>query len=218
MRPKLLDLYCCAGGAAFGYHLAGFDVVGVDIFPQPRYPFEFVQADAINYLHRWGKKYDAIHASPPSQAYSQSKAINKNNPNRRIHPELIDPTRSGMKATGRPWVMENVPGSPLRNPIKLRGNQFGLKVKRDRLFESNVLLLAPELSIMQGSSGLKRGLTRAPSMQRGECDYICVVARNFLVGEAMEAMEIDWMVARELAQAIPPAYTEWIGRQLINYV
>ena len=218
VRPTLLDLYCGAGGASMGYHRAGFEVIGVDIKPQPRYPFPFVQADALDYLLEFGDRFDAIHASPPCQAYSQSKAMNKNNPQRRIHPDLVAPTRALLERIGRPWIIENVVGAPLSgNVIKLRGNSFGLKVKRDRLFESSVLLLAPDLVPMVGHSGIRGALTRAPSMQRGDCDYLCVVGKNFLIDEARAAMGIDWMTSREICLAIPPAYTEWIGRQLINY-
>jgi DNA (cytosine-5)-methyltransferase 1 len=217
-RPQLLDLFCGAGGASMGYHQAGFDVLGVDIKPQPNYPFDFLQADALQYLASVGDRYDAIHASPPCQAYSQTKAMNKNNPNRRHHPDLVAPTRELLQRAGRPWVMENVVGAPLAgNVIRLRGNSFGLKVKRDRLFESSVLLLSPQLIPMIGHSGLRDGRTRAPSMQRGDCDYLCVVGRNFLIAEARDAMGIPWMTSREIVLAIPPAYTEWIGRQLVNY-
>jgi DNA (cytosine-5)-methyltransferase 1 len=136
---KLLDLYCGAGGAAMGYHRAGFEVVGVDINPQKHYPFEFHQGDAIEYLREQGKEFDVIHASPPCQRYSKSvKKINRKN-----HPDLIFNTRTQLITSCRPYIIENVPGSPLINPIVLCGTMFGLDVKRHRLFESNAILTNP---------------------------------------------------------------------------
>ena len=131
-RPRLLDLFSGAGGAAMGYHEAGFDVVGVDIDPQPRYPFEFHQADALTFPL---DGYDAIHASPPCQAYTQ---LGKGE-----HPRLIEPIRVRLQSAGVPYVIENVVGAPLRNPVKLCGSTFGLHVKRHRLFETNVPMLVP---------------------------------------------------------------------------
>ena len=113
-RPRLLDLYCCAGGAGAGYHLAGFDVVGVDIEKQGNYPFHFIQADAIQYLLKHGHEFDVIHASPPCQAHSNAQKIQGNN-----HVDLIDPTRDALISIGKPWIIENVMGAPLINPITL---------------------------------------------------------------------------------------------------
>jgi DNA (cytosine-5)-methyltransferase 1 len=135
-RPRLLDLFSGAGGAAVGYHRAGFEVVGVDLHPQPHYPFEFHQADAMTYPL---DGFDAIHASPPCQAYSVANNIH----GRADHPMLIPSVRERLLATGLPYVIENVPRGPLINPVTLCGLTFGLNVKRHRLFESNVFMLSP---------------------------------------------------------------------------
>lgn len=131
-KPRLLDLFCKAGGAGYGYWQAGFDVVGVDIEPQKRYPFTFIQADALEYLARHGGEYDAIHASPPCQAFSKMK--NPDKAHRKAHPDLVDPVRELLMRTGRPYIIENVPGAPLLSPVTLCGSQFGLKVYRHRVF------------------------------------------------------------------------------------
>ena len=131
---KLLDLFCGAGGAAMGYHRAGFDdITGVDIKPMPRYPFKFIQGDALEYLAAHGAEYDVIHASPPCQAYSIMQHANHM---RKDHPDLVDSVRDALKQTGKPWIIENVPGAPLIDPILLCGLSFGLRVIRHRLFES----------------------------------------------------------------------------------
>src|SRR3990167_5832997 len=135
MAMRLLDLFCGAGGAAMGYHRAGFDVVGVDINPQPRYPFEFHQADALTFPL---DGFDAIHASPPCQAYTAMRRLGKNAGSNA--PELVDPIRSRLVGSGVPWVMENVVGSPLLNPLMLCGSSFGLGVQRHRLFEGSHLV------------------------------------------------------------------------------
>ena len=139
-RPKLLDLFCGAGGCSVGYHRAGFDVTGVDARPQPSYPFAFVQADALAYLGEHGREYDAVHASPPCQRYSIARRIHGNG---ETHPDLLEPTRAALVSNGRPWIIENVPGAPVRFPVLLCGLMFGLRVFRHRLFESSVLLFCP---------------------------------------------------------------------------
>ena len=189
-----------------GYWRAGFDVVGVDIVSQPHYPFEFHQADALTYPL---SGFDAIHASPPCQFYSSLGSQY----DRDRHPDLVAVIRERLIATTVPYVIENVVGAPLQNPVIFCGTSFGLPLKRHRQFESSVLLFGlnchhdrfkADIPIMNhgwkmtafvpvyGSSGCK-----APDRWN-------------------EAMGIDWMTKRELAQAIPPAYTEWIGRQLIR--
>lgn len=200
VMPRLLDLFCKAGGAAMGYHRAGFDVVGVDIEPQPNYPFEFVQADAIEYLLSEGQRFDAIHASPPCQAYSNTQRIGK-----RKHPDLIERTRDSMPA--KPWVIENVPDAPLIEPIVLCGYSFGLRTYRHRLFESSVAIVAPPHRT-HDRPNTKMGRP----LRDGEMMH---VVGNFSgVDDARAAMGIDWMTRDELREAIPPAYTEWIGLQL----
>jgi DNA (cytosine-5)-methyltransferase 1 len=134
-RPRLLDLFSGAGGCAMGYHRAGFDVVGVDNRTQPRFPFAFVQADALEYLAAHGQEYDAIHASPPCQAYSRATAWRGK---RSAHPDLIDATRTALLTTGRPYVIENVQEARfrLREPLMLCGSFFGLRIRRHRYFEA----------------------------------------------------------------------------------
>ncbi|NEQ45664.1 MAG: DNA cytosine methyltransferase [Leptolyngbya sp. SIOISBB] len=208
-KPRLLDLFCCAGGAGMGYSNAGFEVVGVDIRPQPRYPFAFHQSDWQTFLDEHWQELDVLHASPPCQGYSVLKSLSKSNA-----PLLIPAVRAAFKATGKSYVIENVPGAKrdLVNPLTLRGNQFGLRVIRDRLFEVNPFLLSPPLVPVNGSTKSHRGKNRL----HDGAEYITVTGHCFLVEEARRAMGIDWMTQDELAQAIPPAYTQWIGEQLMR--
>lgn len=224
-RPRLLDLFCGAGGAARGYQLAGFHVTGIDITPQPRYAGDvFIQADALEYCREHGHEFDAIRASPPCQAHSSLKTMH----NARDHDDLVPETRAALQATCRPYVIENVPGSRLMNPITLCGTMFGLGVedgelRRHRLFESGVLLLQPRcqhgksdevVGIYGGhvrnrkrTMGIYGKAVRPPGYHRGKSDWD--------VGDGRRAMGIDWMTLAELCQAIPPAYTEHIGKQLM---
>lgn len=140
-RPRLLDLFCCAGGAGMGDHRAGFEVVGVDIEPQPRYPFEFHQADALEFFREHGHEFDAIHASPPCQAYTVLRVMHKD----RQYVDLVGDTRHALESVCRPWVIENVPGVPLRFGILLCGAMFPpLRVYRHRYFESSFLMMQPQ--------------------------------------------------------------------------
>ena len=220
-KPRLLDLFCGAGGAAVGYDRAGFDVVGVDIKPQPNYPFTFFKADALSILTRliWGRDDlgpDAIHASPPCQAFVgwQNIAALRGRPNE--HPNHIPAVRDLLKLTGLPYVIENIVGAPLQDAVTLCGSMFGLNVQRHRLFESNVLLLRPtacghtgdELGVYGKLDGRRLFTRKDGSEQRNPKD----------LKEASKAMGIDWMDWDELREAIPPAYTEFIGRQLIRAV
>lgn len=208
MKPKLLDLYCGQGGAGMGYHRAGFDVVGVDINPQPRYPFEFIQASALMFLMEHGSEFDAIHASPPCQAYTNAQKINKNK-----HPELIAPTRNLLLELGLPFVIENVPGAPLVAPVELCGAMFGLGTYRHRLFEDGnwFIKLAPEHP--------KHSFPTVKMGRRPEPGQMMHVVGHFSgVAQARVAMGIDWMSRDGLREAIPPAYTEFIGKQLILHV
>lgn len=217
-RPRLLDAFCKAGGAAVGYHRAGFDVTGIDIEPQPRFPFAFVQADALDYIAAHGREYDAIAASPPCQRYSVAASIHNSAGN---HPDLVDATRTLLIASGRPWVMENVPGSPLGCGIVLCGLMFGLRVIRHRVFESSIVLFAPShvrhpARLATGTVTAKRG-GRGNGYSTGEQGLVCVAGNNFVRAAGAAAMGIDWpMSRRELANAVPPAYTTFIGKQLLN--
>lgn len=223
-RLRLLDLFCCAGGASVGYARAGFEVVGVDIRPRRNYPFRFVQMDALDYVRIHGWRYDAIHASPPCQAFT----IANKGPRERgevEHPDLLAPTRDALRRLGRPYVIENVPGAPLIDPMLLCGSMFDLRardvdgrwlaLRRHRLFESNVWLMsaggcAHDATPVGGSYGgghYERTDQRDAKRRGGYTPPPAV--RAALLG-------IDWKMTRhELAQAIPPAYTEHIGTQLI---
>jgi len=200
--PKLLDLYCGAGGASVGYSRAGFEVVGVDIMPQPHYPLDFIQADALEYVQEHGHKFDVIAASPPCQAYAKTNRLFDKD-----YPDLVDKTRQLIK--DKPYVIENVVDAPLNDPKMLCGAMFGLRVYRHRIFESNVKFRGKPHPIHQWPIA-KMG--RPP--QEGE--FMHVVGNFSGVPYAKQAMGIDWMVRDELAQAIPPAYTEHIGKQILG--
>ena len=223
-RPRLLDLYSCAGGAAVGYHRAGFDVVGVDIAFQKNYPYEFHQGDALDYVAEHGHEFDAIHASPPCQAFSKTRTLHNSE-----HPDLVAPTREALEATGKPYIIENVVGAPLLDPLVLCGTEFGmtaldvdgvpLKVLRHRLFESNI-----------------------PLTRRGECDHDPSILTASIYGAGggwtpehrdsptrrggyvphtdvcRELLGVDWTNKHELSQVVPPAFTEHLGKQLIQHV
>lgn len=206
-KYKLLDLYCKAGGAGMGYHRAGFEVTGVDIEFQKNYPFEFIQADAIEYVKQYGHLYDAIHASPPCQKYQK---LNKSKHS--LHPDLIIPTRIALKKTGKPYSLENVPDARhlLESPVMLCGTMFGLNIQRHRYFE-----LYPEFCFMtypckhdSPELVLISGCSRRKGQKRIE----------YSKNEKVKAIQIDWMSVNELDQAIPPAYTEFIGSYFINYL
>jgi DNA (cytosine-5)-methyltransferase 1 len=190
-----------------GYHRAGFEVVGVDITPQPHYPFEFHQADALQFITDHGHEFDVIHASPPCQAYSQTKSL----PNAKQHPALIETTRRALKSTGRPYVIENVIGAPLHNPITLCGLTFDLHVFRHRVFETIPWMLSPPHPSHKGHT---TGTHRYP--YKGDMYEVCGNGGGKgSLRQWSHAMGIDWMTRHELTQAIPPAYTQWIGEQLI---
>jgi DNA (cytosine-5)-methyltransferase 1 len=207
-RPLLLDLFCGAGGAAVGYHRAGFDVVGVDSKPQPHYPFQFHRDDALRYVDdvvsgRNTFPFQAIHASPPCQAYTQGQRLQGNE-----HPDLLPPTRGLLRSTGLPYVIENVPGAPMIAPFTLCGRSMGLGVKRHRWFETNVTVMVPPC----GSHGDYITVFGHSVEQRGNKR----IART--VADGRRAMGIDWMNRDELSEASPPAYTEFIGEQLLIHL
>ncbi len=205
---KLLDTFCGAGGAAMGYHRAGFEVVGVDIEPQPHFPFEFHQGDALEFIRRHGYEFDVIHASPPCQAYSTTKSLHRND-----HPDLVGITRETLVYTDRPYIIENVPGLPLKNYVILCGTMFGLQVIRHRWFEcSPQILMAPKSCNHYGKTGKSKGEYHTLD----KSDLITCVGHNFQAESGRIAMAIDWMTRDELAQAIPPAYTEWLGRRMLE--
>lgn len=210
MRPRLLDLYCCQGGAAVGYHRAGFDVVGVDTDPQPRYPFEFHQADALEYLTEHGHEFDAWHGSPPCRDHTPLTSVAGFDGTG----HLLDDTRKAFieRAGERPWVIENVPGSPMRVDLMLCGGMFGLRTYRHRWFEFGDPWFPPHLEHPRHkalTSTKKRRKDFAAGM------HISVTGDvGSWVGP--EVMGIDWMSGGGLSQAIPPAYTEVVGRHLLE--
>ncbi len=214
-KPRLLDLFCGAGGAAMGYHRAGFAVVGVDIDPQPRFPFEFHQADALTFPLAG---FDAYHASPPCQPWVSLRKLNIHQGVARDYPELIAPIRQRLQETGCHYIIENAPGAPLHHPITLCGSSFGLHVRRHRAFEATFAMLRPpcaHYNYVRDKPALHRHQGKHSSVVgcygtgRGKGDTRDLWAR---------AMGITWMTKAELAQAIPPAYTEYIGRHLMTAI
>jgi DNA (cytosine-5)-methyltransferase 1 len=213
MRPVLVDLFCGAGGSAVGYHRAGFDVVGVDHRPQSRYPFTFIQADALEWLRDAGlSPYSAIHASPPCQAYSVSTAAAR--AAGKLYPDLLEPTRTALVETGLPWVIENVPGAPLRADFRLCGCMFALPgLKRERWFETSWRhydLRSP----CHHPDPIVTVIGHGPN-QHSPFRYVVGSEWSRL---KQQAMGIDWMNRDELGEAIPPAYTEHVGAFLLAEV
>ncbi len=221
-KPRLLDLFCGAGGAGMGYHLAGFEVVGVDINPQPHYPFEFHQLDALTVLgEEWIANpahdptpldFDAIHASPPCQHFTRYRNSVKDITER--YADLVAPTRGALIISGLPYVIENVEGSPLVCPKTLCGSMFDLDVRRHRLFETNWPLCDHDWPCRHRIWGRRfksstgRKINSRYSIEIGSWDEP--------LAKQKAAMGVDWTITvRELSEAIPPAYTEWIGQQLL---
>ncbi len=204
---KLLDLYCCGGGAGHGYELAGFDVTGVDIVEQPRHRGKFIKSDAINFALNHHHEFDVIHASPPCQAYSM--ASKQYRLSGKEYDDLIEPTRQALKAIGKPYIMENVPGSPLVNPIELCGAMFGMRTYRHRLFESNMPIAAPPHPAHDAPNA-KMG--RPPK----DGEFIQYVGHFPGVGLVRDMTGLHWLGQKELAQSIPPQYTEYLGKQIIQ--
>jgi len=210
---KLLDLYCKAGGASKGYQLAGFEVVGVDIKKQKRYPFEFIQADCLELMKDMDflRSFDVITASPPCQTHSITQHLRNAQGKSTDKIDLIPQTREALIASGKPYVIENVPGAPLINPIRMCGSAFGLKVRRHRLFESNIQLTSSVCKHKE--QGKPVGIYGS---MRDEIPKGGHTAKS--IEQAREAMGIDWMIWGELVEAIPPAYTETIGKQILSVI
>lgn len=211
-QPVILDLFCGAGGAAMGYYRAGFRVIGVDIEPQPDYPFTFIQDDALRYLAAHWQEYDAAHGSPPCQA---STALTKGtNKGKRLHVNLIPATRELFAQLPIPTVIENVQGSMLRRDLVLCGEMFGLGVIRHRYFETSWPAVQPDHVPHRGRvAGWRHG-------QYFDGPYVAVYGDGGGKGSIkqwQEAMGIDWTASRySLREAIPPAYTELVGGQMIK--
>jgi DNA (cytosine-5)-methyltransferase 1 len=193
-----------------GYHRAGFEVIGVDIKKQKRYPFEFIQADALEIMKDLDflRGFDAIAASPPCQTHSATKHILNAQGKSTDKVDLIPQTRAALVASGKPYVIENVPGAPLIDPVQLCGSFWGLKVRRHRLFESNVQLKSSACSHKE--QGRPVGIYGS---MRDEIPGGGHTAKT--IEQAREAMGIDWMIWGELVEALPPVYTEYLGKQVM---
>ena len=209
-KPICLDLYCAAGGCSMGYAQAGFYVIGVDIKEQPNYPFTFVQGDALEFeIPEW---VDFVHASPECQRYSCTKNFGHSLDG---YGDDLERIRAKLVATGKPYVIENVPGAPMINPLVLHGDMFNLQVIRKRLFESNVFMLAPPVKPVRSKvpsnhmyNSFANGMTK-----------ICVAGKRFSRKDGAVAMGIDWMATqKELALSIPPAYTRYIGERILRHI
>ena len=216
MTPRLLDLFCGAGGASAGYAAAGFDVTGVDIAPSPRYPWPTIRADALALEPEFLQRFDAIHASPPCQRWSSATGPDR----ARNYPDLIAPVRNLLSRAARPWVIENVERAPLRAPAVLCGTAFpGLRVIRHRAFETNFPLDAPPCRPHPRvhTHDRRRRQYGATSEFR---DYVQVTGGgNCSLAAARDAMGgCEWMTKSEINQAVPPAYTRFVGRALLREI
>ena len=221
-KPKLLDCYCCEGGAAKGYNDAGFEVVGIDIVDRVNYPYQFIKGDVLELLKdkELVEQFDVIHASPPCQHYSRLKYLNDDiEAWEKKHVDLINPTRELLCKIGKPYVIENVVGAPLICPIKLSGSQFkGMYTQRPRLFESNVFIQRPIEPVK------KLGTSRLGTIS--ETGAVSICGRQPLQGLNEEQTKLyymialggdcQWMSLEGLTQCIPPCYTEFIGKQIID--
>lgn len=220
MRPLLYDLYCCAGGATRGYQEAGFEVIGVDVKRSPRYCGDgFVQMDALDFVRRVQageyRQPAAWHASPPCQTHVKGlAAVNASLGRTQHHADLIAATRSALETAGQPWVIENVEGASLRNAVRLCGSSFGLPIRRHRLFESPVLLFGIPCHHAWQSEP-KYWTSWRPNGEHRLSTVVQVYGNGGNSAEWAAALDIDWMTRDELAEAIPPSYTEHIGRQLL---
>ncbi len=238
-KPIMLDLFCGAGGAAMGYHRAGFDVIGVDVSPQPSYPFSFIEDDAFRILRALYeddealylpfpdtvtpdgqlvgvyslRQIAAIHASPPCQAYGAATHTLVT----RDAPRFIEPIREVLQTIGKPYVIENVVGAPLDNPVVLCGSMFGLDVKRHRLFETSWPMMAPPCN---HGAWLNRYPTHARKDKAQFSPVVHIYGTGGGAGKNIDlwrrVMEVEWMQSKaEIAESIPPAYTEFIGASLM---
>lgn len=207
-RPQALDLFCGAGGASMGLRRAGFDVTGIDIRPQPHYPFRFWCGDALHLARDQLAAFDLVWASPPCQAFTAYKR----RPNHVVDRDnLIPSVREMLLRYADKWVIENIPGAPLRNPITLCGSMFGLDVRRHRLFETNFPLIEPRCQHDRQTPRFPQATNR----KNKRCTVEIGVWRIPLDVQR-RAMGIDWMGIKELSQSVPPAYAEYIGRSAIN--
>ncbi len=231
VKPKLLDLFCGGGGAAKGYQLAGFYVVGIDNRPQPHYcGDEFYQSDAFDYLATHHKEFDGFHASSPCQEYSQSRYLRNHmamlrGVNPKVRNKLLPEVRKALINTCKPWVNENVEHAPMPAAIVLCGTMFGLPLLRHRAFETSFMVFVPGIcnhpegfysvigGHVRGHGSFDSGKTYVDS--KGTIRRRERMARK---QDGIDAMGINWLTLKEMSEAIPPAYTEYIGKQFINVV
>ena len=206
MGRKVLDLFCGAGGASMGYHLAGFEVTGVDIKHGKRYPFNYVREDVMDLPIDYLRSFDLIHASPPCQTYSITRNLRIAQGKQTTKLDLIEPVRKMLIESGKPYVIENVMGAPLIDPVLLCGSAFGLKVRRHRLFESNTALKGTECN--HKAQGRPVGVYGSLNDEIPNGGKTATT-----IDEAKAAMGIDWMIWTEIVEAIPPAYTRYLGEQ-----
>lgn len=215
-RPILLDAACKAGGAGMGYRRAGFQVVGCDVEPQPRYPFQFLLGDALDVIRTMGWLFDAYHGSPPCHDHTTLRS--RAGTNGTGH--LLAAFRDAFTATGKPWVLENVPGAPMRSDVVLCGESFGLRTVRHRWFESNVPLIGKGHPLGDAHRFIGPGGRHLrPTSTRERRSDFAKGANISVTGDVGRwvgppCLGIDWMTDDELSQALPPAYTEHVGRQL----
>ena len=210
-RLKLLDLFCGAGGASVGYARSGFEVWGVDIAHHPTYPYKQITADAMDILDEpdFVRLFDAVHASPPCQIHTAATRLRDGQGGTNDSPDLLAPTRERLKSIGVPYVIENVPGAPMENPLTLCGSMFDLAVRRHRLFESSADL-GPTPECDHEGQGRPVGVYGTPG------DVIPNGGRTArTVREAQAALGIDWMKWDDLVESIPPAYTEYLGDRMM---
>ena len=194
-----------------GYQQAGFEVTGIDIKKQKRYPFEFIQADALEVMKDldYLRSFDVITASPPCQTHSITQHLRNAQGKSTDKIDLIPQTREALVLSGKPYVIENVKGAPLIDPIQLCGSSFGLKVRRHRIFESNLELVGSICN--HKAQGKPVGIYGS---MRDEIPGGGHTAKT--IEQAREAMGIDWMLWGDLVEAIPPVYTKFIGKQIVN--
>lgn len=217
--PRLLDLFCGAGGAGVGYHRAGFEVVGVDINPQPNYPFEVHQSDAIEFVSEYGQEFDVIHASPPCQNYLNLGKVNKAQGRSYQHPDLIAVTRGALAEVGAPYVIENVQDARLQlvDPARICGTGLWLPLRRHRLFESNVRIEGVACHHDRYTDP-KYWTGWRPNGEHRLSTVVQVYGNAGGREYWPMAMGIDWMTPREMCEAVPPAYTQHIGFQLLKHM
>jgi len=221
---KVLDLFCGGGGASMGYYQAGFEVIGIDIKKKRNYPFQLIKADVMKFLketpQKWFEQFDLISASPPCQKYS--RASNGASWGEVSKVDLIHDLRIELKRLNIPYVIENVEGSPLVNPIKLCGSMFGLKVRRHRIFETSFSIDLGEIKCQHKKQGKPIGVygsmndtVKGVCSKTGKTVYGGSTAKS--IEEASMAMGIDWLGWSSLKEAIPPAYTKFIGQQFRSF-